>query len=363
MAGGAVDGVARLVTVGRAQAHRVALVGGKTGPGGEEVTGSVEGVGGGKAGSIGDDGFVNVDLVGDEDRFAAGEGFDDGEAEVFLMAGEDKGFAPMDQVPFVGALDHGDKTDRLSGQGPGPVAQRAEEGGIFPRSGDDKAGQRMAGGEELSVGFEQEVGAFFGMDAAEEQKIGLVCPWSSRGRGWFETEGDDGGPDRPRGEEVVGAAEFFVAGEDHGGGIAEHPVFDEFPVNGFFPVFDRVKAAVGGVEHAVGKNQIGGAGAGEGAADGDPVVLPESVDEHRVVTGGAGAEPIGETGRAAARSPSGPGVDRIISGCGPVERGDINVVSLIAEGGGEGGNIPGHAPVDGIDRGNGLEQVHLKSDR
>ena len=87
-------------------------------PAAEEIGCAGGGVGGDEAGAGAGDFAPDVDLVADEHGASAGERFGDGDAEIFLMRGEDKGFGSEESAPLEVVAQHGEP-DELRGLGSG----------------------------------------------------------------------------------------------------------------------------------------------------------------------------------------------------------------------------------------------------
>ena len=209
--------------------------------------------------------------------------------------------------------------------------------------------QRGVGGGDAGEGVEEEVAAFFGVEAAEEQqqalarKLGvggvegaaLGVGVAGRGGG---TVVDDGLAALVAGEGPAGQEALFLTGEADGLGVAEDGVFAPGPVEGLFGVLERVGGFEPGVQHAVGVEGIRDAEGAQRPAGGEAVVLPDAVDDDVVeparvplqpgdeargvaVAGDAGAEGMDLEGHA--------GQPR---GVGGVERDDLGGVAELCQG-------------------------------
>jgi len=66
-------------------------------------------------------------------------------------------------------------------------------------------------------------------------------------------------------------------------GVAEHAIFGPRPIEQFLIVFERIGAVEPRIEHSVWKNDVWCRAAAQGAPDAEAVVLPQAVDDHRVV--------------------------------------------------------------------------------
>ena len=189
--------------------------------------------------------------------------------------------------------------------GGGEVAELGGESGFGAGAGEDEGGSGGFFAKEGGVRGDEFAEAFFIVDAAQEENEG---PAGERGK--TRSEGDAaslgvGGRagsavahhafvDAVGEECVAGDAAFFVASEANAGCFAEDAGFAEEPVELLFEVFGRVVAAKPRIEHAVGKHEVGRAGAPEGAIDG-PAALPEAVHEDGVEADVVGGEPGAES--------------------------------------------------------------------
>src|SRR5690242_18489847 len=115
--------------------------------------------------------LADVDVIGDEDGGAGGEGFDDGYAEIFVVAGEGEEVGILEGGDAILAFEHAgeaDPVDDVEGFGEGlhlchvvfgVGADDGEDGGFVLHPGQ--------GGEEV---FD----AFAGVDSAEEDDERVV---------------------------------------------------------------------------------------------------------------------------------------------------------------------------------------------
>jgi hypothetical protein len=96
-------------------------------------------------------------------------------------------------------------------------------------------------------------------------------------------------------EGAAGEVTLGLAGEANGGGGLEGGGFVAPPVELFFEVFQRVGASEPRVEHAMGENQVGCAGAAQRAVHGGGVLL-KTMHDHGVEIGVVGAQPMAKGG-------------------------------------------------------------------
>ena len=216
--------------------------------------------------------------------------------------------------------------------------------------------------EDLGEGFEEEVAAFLGVEAAEEEEEGFGCAVGVGESGvGGEEGGDEGGGVGGRGgcavgddawgpagegEALAGEAGLGLRGEEDETGAAEEMRLGEEPVGGLFEVLEGVGVAEPGVEHAVGEDGVGFLFIDSGYSEGDAGVLPEAVEDDSVVVREVGAEPGEET-----RGEGVAGDATIAEGGAEGVDGEFLDVGVLEEGGG--GGVEGEGFTVGADGGVG----------
>lgn len=84
-------------------------------------------------------------------------------------------------------------------------------------------------------------------------------------------------------ERLAGQQPLLLGGEQHCGGIAQHPVVGPGPVGQLLEVLEGIGALEPGIEHPVGIYEVGDAAAMQGAPGGEGVILPDALDDHHVM--------------------------------------------------------------------------------
>ena len=284
-----------------ATAHLLSVLRGEGDPVEEEFFGSCGGVGLHEACTVFGDLGCDVDGGGEEGGAAAGEGFGYGDAEVFLVGGEDEDLGCVEGTPLGVAIEHAGPVDAVGYAGlRGFFFQGGGPAGVVWASHDELEAGVLGG--DFGKGVDQEVAAFFDVDAAEEEDEALFADGGADGvegfnllggwcAGWTAcADGGDVGVPVVQPEALFGEAGFFVGGEEDAVGVAEDPVLGGKPVGPLFEVLAGVFALEPWVQHAVSDDDVGGV-AGEGAPCGEAGVLPHTVDDDALEAVAVGAEP------------------------------------------------------------------------
>jgi len=227
--------------------------------------------------------------------------------------------------------------------------------------------------------FDEEVAAFLGVNAAEVEEVAPIAEGRKGAEegfahgGWVAVGwahgavGNDDAAEVTEGKALCGDALFFFAGEANGLGEIEIFVLDQRPICELFEVLEGVAAVEVGVEHAVGKDDIGDA-PGHRHSCGKAVVLPDSVDDDAIETLPVFLEPLEEPGLIAVSAPARPeGMDLRAGNIGEalrgrVQRGDLDLIACALMSGGKHVRRLGGAAVAGVQRTDDMQDAHRPYD-
>ena len=167
----------------------------------------------------------------------------------------------------------------------------------------------VAGGDRRKR-LDQQIHPLLGMDAAEEQQDALAMQLGEAvkeslelalgiGRGGGGAVADHHLVGLVQPERLAGQQPLLLGGEQHGPGIAQHPVVGPGPVAPLLEVPEGIGALEPGIEHPVGIYEVGDAAAMQGAPGGISVVLPDALNDHHIVLLGQGADAGGQAAAVA----------------------------------------------------------------
>ena len=341
------DGVAMLVGAAGLVGHGLAGERIELEPAGEEGDGAGEGVVVDEARAIGGDLGGDVHGVGDEHGDGGGEGFHYRNAEVFLVGGQHEGLSRLEGAPFVIALEHAGPEEGIAD---GELLGELLEGVGVAAGGGAGHHEAMAGWIpeaqllEGGHGAQEEIGAFFGVHAAEEEEAAAVGEAGVLGAegggvvvgGMGDASGSVGHHNfmaaiEP--ERLAGEAALLLAGEDHSLGITQGGIHGPGPGEPFLEVPEGEGAFEPGIQHPVGEHHVRDGAAAQHPPCSEEMEAPDAIHHQQVVAVPMDLQPADEAEGEKPVNPSqAQGVNRA-TGKGEARR----------AGGVEGGNISRHA--------------------
>ncbi len=120
--------------------------------------------------------FVDIDAVGEDGGNACGEGFGGGDAKVFVVGGEDEEVTEGEEGAFAIAPNKASLGDVVFEVGViDLVVDTLFVGGVLGVAACKDKVEFEAFVDELLEGREEEVEAFFGCNAGEEEEEGAIC--------------------------------------------------------------------------------------------------------------------------------------------------------------------------------------------
>ncbi|MCY1296498.1 hypothetical protein D9M70_458870 [compost metagenome] len=289
-------------------------------------------------------------------------------------------FAGAERAPLHLVAQHAGPADAVRDPARGgQFAQRAAPAGAVRPGDHEVRGGHLRGFPR--EGLDQQVAAFFRVDAAEEQHQALAAQRGMRGeealgqaaavgrmrrrrRTGAEADHAFVGAIQPEG--FAGAPAFFFRGEQHRARVAQHAVFRPGPVQPLLQVLERVSAAKPRVEHAVREHEVRHAAVAQRLPGSKTVVLPQPVDDDRVKALRVFAQPRQQrraVAVAAARGPermhrqAGVAQPRRI-GC--VERQHLDPMALRGQRDGALAHALGGTALAGIERWQQLQDLHAR---
>jgi len=127
---------ARRETCLRPFAHLLSLIGRQRQPALQQADGAIQRIGGHQSRAVGVDLAPDVDLVRDQHRRADRQRLGDGNAEVFLVRGQDEGFGGEEGAPFQIALQQAGPGDALTHAEPLRAGMQPRRPARYPRGRD-----------------------------------------------------------------------------------------------------------------------------------------------------------------------------------------------------------------------------------
>src|SRR5688572_28474371 len=92
-------------------------------------------------------------------------------------------------------------------------------------------------------------------------------------------------------ERFASQSSLLLRSEQHSRRVPQHSILAPGPVEKLLHVLKRIGTLEPGIEHSVRENKIGSSGAGQRPPDPEAVVLPNPMDDDRVVVGLALPDP------------------------------------------------------------------------
>ena len=175
--------------------------------------------------------------------------------------------------------------------------------------------------QDFGEGLDQQIASFLGMNPAHEQRQLLAAQFGiAREKllqfqfriafrfGGAVTDHHLVAAIEP--ERLAGQDSLLLTSEQHGLGIAQHPIFRPWPVHPFLEMLQRILLLEPWIEHAVSEQNVRRAGIAQSAPGAKAVKLPDPVDDDGVVPATVGTQPRDEPGAEAVTRASSDQADR-----------------------------------------------------
>src|SRR5437588_8310388 len=106
------------------------------------------------------------------------------------------------------------------------------------------------------------------------------------------------------GERFASQTPFLLRSEKDGSGVAQHAIFGPGPIEQLLQMLERISPIKPWIEHAVRENVVRRARSPQGAPNAKAAVLPDAMNDDRIVARAPLFDPIGEAGGVSVGAPA-----------------------------------------------------------